>query len=247
MNRRTFVGMTIAGAASNVTPAWASNRRIKAVAFDGLALFDPRPIFSLAETLFPGRGAQLVSVWRSRQFEYTWLRTMTSSYVDFLKVTEDALVFAAAAEKLELSNEKRAQLLSGFLNMKSWPDVVPVLKNLKKQGLALAPLTNFSVPMLEAGIKNSGLEGVFDHLLSTDRVKVYKPDPRSYQMATDAFGLARDEIAFVAFGSWDAAGAKAYGFPTIWINRMAVPAEQLGVTPDATASTFEALPAFVGI
>lgn len=89
--------------------------------------------------------------------------------------------------------------------------------------------------------------GVFDHLLSTDRVQAYKPDPRSYQMGIDAFGLRREEIAFVAFGGWDAAGAKTFGFPTIWMNRLNVPTEHLGVLPDEIASNFEALPVFVGI
>lgn len=247
MNRRTFVGVAMASAAVNVLPAWAANKRIKAVAFDGLALFDPRPIFAMTEQLFPGKGAALMAAWRTRQFEYTWLRTLTGTYVDFLRVTEDALIFAAEAEKLELTEDKHQQLMAGFLNLKAWPDVVPVLKSLKEHGLGLAPLTNFTVPMLEAGIKNSDLVGVFDHLLSTDRVQAYKPDPRAYQMGLDAFKLQRDEMAFVAFGGWDANGAKTFGLPTIWINRMGTPVEQLGLAPDQIATSFEALPGFVGI
>lgn len=133
------------------------------------------------------------------------------------------------------------------MNMKAWPDVVPVLESLKKRGLGLAPLTDFSVPMLEAAIKHSDLGGVFDHLLSTDLVKAYKPDPRSYKMGIDAFGLRREEIAFVAFGGWDAAGAKPFGYPTIWMTRLNVPTEHLGVLPDEIASNFEALPRFVGL
>ncbi|WP_220444951.1 haloacid dehalogenase type II [Paraburkholderia sp. DHOC27] len=249
MNRRTFLTAAAAGAvvnAVNAVPAWAASHGIKAIGFDGLALFDPRPIFALAEQFFPGQGAALVATWRGRQFDYTWLRTMTGTYVDFIQVTGDALAFAADAEKLTVTPEQRQQLLAGFMNMKAWPDVVPVLKTLKKRGLGLAPLTDFSVPMLEAAIRNSQLEGVFDHLLSTDLVRAYKPDPRSYQMGVDAFGLQREEIAFVAFGGWDAAGAKTFGYPTIWMNRLNVPTEHLGVLPDAIAANFEALPGFVG-
>ena len=245
MNRRGFVGATMATSAVQIMPAWAAIRRIKAVAFDGLALFDPRPIFSMAENFFPGKGAALVASWRTHLFEYTWLRTLMGNYADFLRVAEDALIFAANSEKIMLASGRRRQLMAGFLELKTWPDVVPALKGLKSRGLGLAPLNDFTVPMLEAGIKNSDLSGVFDHLLSTDEVRVYKPDPRTYQMAVDAFKLQRDEIAFVAFAGWDAAGAKKFGFPTIWINRMGMPIEQLGQIPDKIASSFAALSGFV--
>ena len=246
MDRREFVAGGMAVAAAHTPPALSTTGEIKAIAFDGLALFDPRPIFALAEQLFPGKGAPLVATWRARQFEYTWLRTIVGSYVDFLQITDEALSFAVEAEKVSLTTEHRRQLLAGFMDMKAWPDVVPVLKALKKKGVGLAPLTNFTLSMLEVAIRNSDLGGVFDHLLSTDLVKAYKPDPRSYQMALDAFGLRREQIAFVAFGGWDAAGAKTFGYPTIWINRLNTPTERLGVLPDQIASNFEALPAFVG-
>ncbi|WP_205965208.1 haloacid dehalogenase type II [Paraburkholderia flava] len=246
MNRRHFMAATIAGAAVGAIPALAATNRIKAVAFDGLALFDPRPVFASAETLFPGNGRSLVATWRGRLFDYTWLRTLTGTYADFLQVADDALMFAVDAEKIAITDAQRHQLVAAFMNLKAWPDVPPVLKALKQRGLGLAPLNDFTVPMLEAAIANSGLTGVFDHLLSTDLVKAYKPDPRAYQMAVDAFGLQRDEIAFVAFAGWDAVGAKSFGYPTIWVNRMASPAERLGVLPDAVAQNFEAIPGFVG-
>lgn len=246
MNRRSFISAAAAGAATAILPAQAATQGIKAVAFDGLALFDPRPIFALAEQFFPGRGAALATAWRVRIFEYSWLRTLTRSYESFMRIADDALVFALAQEKLIATDAQRKQLVAGFLDMRAWPDVAPALRRLKAAGLRLAPLTHFSVPMLEKGIANSGLEGMFDHLLSADLVQAYKPDPRAYQMAVDRFGLAPHEIAFVAFGGWDAVGAKTFGFPTIWINRLNAPAEQLGLAPDAVAASFDALPAFVG-
>lgn len=247
MNRRTFISAAAAGATTAIFPAHAAKPGIKAVAFDGLALFDPRPIFALAEQFFPGRGNALANAWRVRIFEYSWLRTLTRSYETFMRIAEDALMFALAQEKLVATEPQRKQLVAGFMDLRTWPEVAPVLRRLKAAGLRLAPLTHFSVPMLEKGIVNSGLDGVFDHLLSADLVKAYKPDPRAYQMAVDRFGLSPSQIAFVAFGGWDAAGAKTFGFPTIWINRMNAPDEQLGIAPDAVASSFDALPAFVGI
>lgn len=248
MNRRLFIGALAASAAVGAVkalPAWAATHKIKSVAFDGIALFDPRPIFALTEQMFPDKGAALVATWRARQFDYTWLRTMIGSYVDFMQVTDEALTFAADAEKVSVTTQQRQQLLAGFMNMRAWPDVEPALRTLKQRGLGLAPLTDFSLPMLHAAIRNSELEGVFDHLLSTDLVKAYKPDPRSYQMGIDAFGLSREEIAFVAFGGWDAAGAKTFGYRTMWANRLNVPTERLGIVPDKIAPDFVGLPEFV--
>src|SRR4051812_38839081 len=85
MDRRTFVAAGMAAAATHTPPAVSVTSEIKAIAFDGLALFDPRPIFALAEQFFPGKSAPLVATWRGRQFEYTWLRTIVGSYVDFLQ------------------------------------------------------------------------------------------------------------------------------------------------------------------
>jgi len=99
--------------------------------------------------------------------------------------------------------------------------------------------------MLEVGIENAGLEGVFEHVLSTDQIRAYKPDPRAYQMAIDAFKLKRKEILFAAFAGWDAAGAKWFGYPTFWVNRLNLPGEELGVTPDATGQDLTDLVSFV--
>jgi 2-haloacid dehalogenase len=187
----------------------------------------------------------LSNAWRTRQFEYTWLRTLTGSYVDFWHVTEDALVFSAKLLKLELAVEKREQLLHAFLTIKAWPDALQALKSLKASGIRMAFLSNFTPAMLDAAVQNSGLQGIFEPHLSTDRVRAYKPDPRAYQMGVDAFGLKREEIAFAAFGGWDAAGAKAFGYRTFWVNRMNLPIEELGFAPDAIGATLQDLAKFV--
>ena len=208
--------------------------RIKAVAFDGFPILDPRPVFALVEQLYPEKAVELSSLWRTRQFEYTWLRTMSRRYADFWQVTDDALVFAAKSLKLELTPEKHARLMDAYLKLRCWPDVPDALILLKNAGIRLAFLSNLTAKMLEAGIHNSQLDGLFDHVLSTDRVKVYKPDPRAYQIGVDVLGLKPDQILFAAFAGWDAAGAKSFGYPTFWVNRQNAPAEELGVAPDAT-------------
>jgi 2-haloacid dehalogenase len=154
-------------------------------------------------------------------------------YADFWTVTSEALVFAARLAKLDLSKEKRDQLMNGFLDMKAYPDVQPAIQALSAAGIRLGFLSNLTEAMMEANIKSAGLEGRFEQLLSTDRVQAYKPDPRAYQMGIDAFRLPKQEILFAAFGGWDAAGAKSFGYETYWANRLNLPVEELGVEPDA--------------
>jgi len=134
--------------------------------------------------------------------------------------------------------------MNGYLSLKTWPDVPQALRSLKAAGIRLGFLSNFSRRMLEAGIRNSGLEGRFEHLLSTDEVRQFKPAPRAYQMAVDAFELKPEEILFAAFAGWDAAGAKWFGFPTVWVNRLNSPAEQLSVVPDVTCDDLAGLVTF---
>lgn len=249
MNRRNFVGAAAWSAAAAVarggTPA--KHRPIEAVAFDGFAIFDPRPIGALAEDVFPAQGASLMLAWRTRQFEYSWLRTLTRSYVDFWRVTSDALVFACDALQLDLTAAKRERLMNAWLDLGAWPDVLPVLRTVKAAGIRLALLTNFTAAMQDANLRNAGLDDFFEARLTTDSVGAFKPDPRSYQMGLDHFGLPRGAIAFVAFGGWDAVGAKRFGYPVYWCNRLSQPAEQLDVVADRVAGTLSELPAFIGI
>jgi len=250
LNRRESLTLAAAGAATTLVASSplaraAARPDIKAIAFDGFTTFDPRPIAALAEQLFPSKGAELTNAWRTRQFEYTWLRTLMGRYVNFWQVTEEALVFAAHMLKLDLTAEKRSQLMQAWLQIKAWPDALPALKSLKDASIRLAFLSNLTAPMLDAAVGNSGLEGIFEPHLSTDRVRAFKPDPRAYQMGIDAFGLRREEIAFAAFGGWDAAGAKAFGYPTFWVNRVNAPVEELGVAPDGIGANLHDLAHFV--
>ena len=250
LNRRKFlnnVGGTVAiGMLMNsVAVAGSTPARIKAVAFDAFPIFDPRPIFTLSEKLFGHDAAALNNAWRTRQFEYSWLRSLSHRYADFWTVTEDALVFAAKLTNIELSPENRAQLMQSYLELKPWPDVPSVLKRLRESGIRLAFLSNFTPRMLESNIRSSGLEGMFEQVLSTDRASTYKPDPKAYQLAVDTLKLKREEIAFAAFAGWDAAGAKSFGYPTFWNNRLRQPLEELGVKPDAIGETLADLVSFV--
>ena len=249
--RRKFMTLATAGAAAATAIASgdqvraAGGAKIRAIAFDGFPIIDPRPVFAKVEEIFPGRGQELSNAWRIRQFDYTWLRTMGGHYVDFWQVTEASLVFAAKMQKIDLSAGQRDQLMQSYLGLKAWPDVAPALAQLKAAGIRMAFLSNFTDAMLDAAVGNSGLKGFFESHLSTDKVSAFKPDPRAYQMGVDAFGFRKEEIAFAAFAGWDAAGAKWFGYPTFWVNRLNLPVEELGVAPDGVGSGLGDLVKFV--
>ncbi|HEV8392400.1 MAG TPA: haloacid dehalogenase type II [Dongiaceae bacterium] len=250
--RRDFISLAATGVATAaLTSSRAGGARasagIKAIAFDGFTIIDARPVAARAEELFPGQGKALVQAWRAQQFSYAWLRTMGDRYRDFWRVTEDALDAAARAQGLALDAERRARLMRSYLELKAWPDAVPVLRHLTDAGIKLVFLSNFTAAMLDAAVKNSGLDGVFEDHLSTDLVQAYKPDPRAYAMAPRSFGLTREEIAFVAFAGWDVAGAKWFGYPTYWANRAGAPRDTLGATADAEGTDLSGLEAFVGL
>lgn len=250
LNRRQLLKLMAGGAVAStlgmsVLSQAASKHSIKAIAFDAFPIFDPRPIFALVETLFPGKGKELSSAWRIRQFEYQWLRALSGQYVDFWQATEDGLLFAAKQLNLEMSDGKREQLMNAYLNLKSWPDVVPALKSLRDANIRLAFLSNMTPKMLSTNMHNSGLDEFFEHIISTDSAKTYKPDPRAYQLGVDTLKLKREEIAFAAFAGWDVAGAKWFGYPTFWVNRIGLPNEELGVMPDGTGKSLVQLVDFV--
>jgi 2-haloacid dehalogenase len=249
MDRRTFLRLSTAGMLAGALPdaaALAAPRpRFRAIAFDGFPIFDPRPVAALAESLFPGHGTAIINAWRTRQFEYQWLRALSRRYADFLQVTDDSLVFAFNQLQLHLAEDERRQLLSAFSNLPVWPDVPDAIRALHAAGIRMALLSNMTPAMLNDGLGRAGLATNFEAVLSTDPIRSYKPDPKAYQLALDSFRLTRDEILFVAFAGWDAAGAKWFGYPTFWVNRLGAPTEELGVAPDASGADLTALVQFV--
>lgn len=246
LRRNLLVGAAALASVRSIGAGRAQTRpSFKAIAFDGFPIIDPRPVAARAEEVFPGRGAALMHAWRTRQFEYTWLRTLSRRYADFWQVTQQALVVSAKATGLDLDDARRDHLMQTFLELRAWPDVEAALRELKARGVRMAFLANPTEQMLQAPIRNSGLDGLLEPPLSVDRVEAYKPDPRAYQMGLDGFGLRREEIVFAASASWDAAGAKAFGYASFWVNREKLPVESLGVEPDGIGTGMADLVKFV--
>ena len=245
MTRRLLAAALLALLLVHPASAAAGKPRFKAVAFDYFVIFDPNSIVPAIEDAFPGRGTEFVNLWRTRQFEYAWLRSITGRYVDFWQVTDEALVYTAQALKLDLTPARKARLLDAYLHLKPWPDAEPSLRKLKAAGVRIVTIANFSPTMLRSNADGAHLTELFDELLSTDVNHTYKPDPRAYALGVEHLQLEKEDIVFAAFGGWDAAGAKSFGYPTFWVNRFGLPVEQLGVTPDGTSNGFAGLVSFV--
>jgi len=247
MKRRQIIAgaAAFAGASLLRTTNAKAATGYRAVAFDGLALFDTRPIGALVSELVPEKGVELANLWRVKQFDYQWLSALSGHYRDFEQATAGALAFAARSLKIDLAPRDRERLLHAWLELKPWPDVPAALQSLKRLGLRLAPLANFTPAILERAVANPGLDGVFEQVISTDRRRTFKPDPRAYQLGVDVFGIGRDQIVFVASAGWDVAGARWFGYPTFWVNRNGAPAEELGVEGFAVGRDMKELVEFV--
>jgi 2-haloacid dehalogenase len=245
VDRRQFLTLATASTLLQPPSGRAAARAIyKAIAFDGLAIFDPRPVALLAEKLFPGNGQPLMNAWRARQFDYQWLRALSARYANFLQATEESLAFAARQVKVTLTADQRQQLMSGWANLEVWPDVAETVSALRKAGMRLTILSNMTAPVLTAGLERASLRHAFESVVSTDQIQSYKPDPRTYQLAVNTLQLRREEILFVAFAGWDVAGAKWFGYPTFWVNRLGSPMEELGVEADASGPDLNAVVRF---
>jgi len=190
-----------------------------------------------------GDGHELVSeIWRQKQLEYTWTRTLMGRYVDFWELTQQALDFAFA--KIPTANPKaREKLLEAYWQLDCFEEVPIVLKQLKDAGKRVGILSNGSSGMLNAAVKSAGLSDIVDDIISVDRINQFKAVPAVYQMVLDDYGMTAPQISFQSSNRWDIAGANAFGFRTVWINRGGQPDEYTDLLPDAQLQNLSPLPA----
>jgi len=213
---------------------------LKAVVYDAYGtLYDVHSVIQRCESVFPGKGAQLSQLWRAKQLEYTWQRSLMGRYAPFSTVTREALEYSCQALGLQGADESLQALMREYLALACFPDVRPALEKLG--GMRQAILSNGSPDMLAPLVANSGLR--LDAVLSVDAVKVFKPSPAVYELVPQAFGMKPDEVAFVSSNCWDAIGARAFGFVAYWINRTGAPVDRLGVEPAAILRSLGDLPA----
>ncbi|MBT4491480.1 MAG: haloacid dehalogenase type II [Rhodospirillaceae bacterium] len=188
----------------------------------------------------------LAELWRGRQLQYTWLRSLMKNYADFWQVTGDALDFAMDALDLE-DSALRERLMELYLQLDAYPEVASVLKQLRDSGMKTAILSNGSPKMLAAAVANAGIGDYLDAVISADQIKVYKTAPAVYQLAVDQLGVAPSGICFQSSNAWDAHAASNFGFRVAWVNRFGQARERLPGNPDVMLDSLEGLPALVGL
>ena len=198
----------------------------EAFVFDAYGtLYDVHSVAQRCESCFPGKGAQLSTLWRTKQLEYTWQRSLMQRYVPFSTVTREALAYACEALKLELSVAQMEALMAEYTRLSMYPEVAGTIARLNSKK---AILSNGSPDILLPLVNDSGLQ--LDAVISVDELKVYKPAPQVYELAVKELGTRN--IGFVSSNCWDAIGAKSFGFTVYWINRIGAPVDRMGFKPD---------------
>jgi 2-haloacid dehalogenase len=217
-------------------------QNVLALVFDAYGtLFDVHaPVRNEREALGE-RADGFSSLWRSKQLEYTWLRSLMGRHADFWQVTREALEYAMAAYALENAG-LRERLLGGYLELETYPEVRGVLAAVKNAGKRTAILSNGSPEMLRSAVAASEIGTFLDFVLSVEEVQVFKPDPRVYRLASEKLGVEPSSVAFLSSNAWDVAGASTFGFRTIWVNRFDQERERLPGRPDFEMKTLESLP-----
>jgi 2-haloacid dehalogenase len=218
---------------------------IRACIFDAYGtLFDFSSAVKRCCILPDDKRERLTSLWRKKQVQYTWLRTIQGRYTDFWSVTEDALDFAL--DSLDLADQTlRKLLMNSYLSLEPFPEVAEVLVSLRRAGFVTAILSNGSPHMLDSIVCAAGLTGLFDSVLSADAVKLYKTHPRVYQYALDSLGVRAEEVSFQSSNAWDAHGASDFGMQVVWCNRYGQRAERLPGSPQHEIRTLSELPALL--
>jgi 2-haloacid dehalogenase len=185
--------------------------------------------------------ATLSAMWRQKQLEYTWLRSLMGRYEDFWSVTGAALRYALRRLGLTATEAQIARLMDAYLTLAPFPEVASALGRLA--GRPRAILSNGSPRMLDAAVASSGLGTALEHVISVDALKTYKPSPQVYALGPKVVGIPAAELLFVSSNAWDVAGAKAFGYQVAWCNRTGAPPEELGVDADHVVSRLDQLPA----
>ena len=222
---------------------------LSAFVFDAYGtLFDVHSIAALAEELAPRHGADLSRIWRAKQLEYSWLQSLMATPAhpreDFSAITAHALDYAIAALALPLDAAARRRLLDAYMHLSPYPDALATLRALAPRPRVI--LSNGTRAMLAPLVEKSGIGALLDDVLSVDDAGIFKPSPAVYRLATARLALPPQRVGFVSANGWDAAGAKAFGFTTFWINRDEMPTERHAPAPDFAVGSLAAIVALAG-
>ena len=190
----------------------------KAIVFDAFGtLFDVNSAAEKSKNKIGNKWENFANFWRTTQLEYTWLRSLMKKHKNFWKITEDSL--DKSMETFQIDKSLRNDLLSLYKELSPYPECKNVLENLKKKSFKLAILSNGTPELLNHLVKSSDLENLFDDIFSVEEVKIYKPDPKVYDIPVNKYKVSKGEITFLSANTWDVSGAGNYGYNSIWVNR----------------------------
>jgi 2-haloacid dehalogenase len=209
-------------------------------------LFDFNSAVARHRAVIGSKADALADMWRAKQIQYTWLRNSMGAYDKFWQVTGEALDHCLAAHGIA-SAAIRDKLMSAYLSLDPFPEVLAMLDALKRAGKRLAILSNGNPEMLDPMVAASGLAGRFEAVLSVDAAKVFKPDPRVYRLVEARCGVTPDKVCFLSSNCWDAHGAAHFGFATVWVSRAAAPDDNLPGKTVATVKDLSQLPSLLGV
>jgi 2-haloacid dehalogenase len=219
---------------------------LRAAVFDAYGtLFDVASASERARGTLGERWQPLAELWRAKQLQYTWLRSLMGRHADFWHVTGDALDFALASLGID-DPPLRARLMELYERLDAYADAKPALEKLRAAGLKIAILSNGSPRMLDTAARSAGLGPLLDAILSIEEVGIYKPSPAVYRLAVDRLRAWPNEVLFVSSNGWDACGAKVAGFRVAWCNRTGQPPERVPERPDVEVRSLGELPGLVG-
>ncbi|HEX4050178.1 MAG TPA: haloacid dehalogenase type II [Steroidobacteraceae bacterium] len=218
---------------------------IRACVFDAYGtLFDLASATARCPDIPDEKRGALTTLWRDKQLQYTWLRTLQGRYADFWRVTGDALEFALDSLDL-LDAALHARLMDLYLTLCAFPEVPEVLRLLRQRGFITAILSNGSPAMLDAAIRNASIQGLLDVVLSADSVQHFKTHPRVYEYALQRLALPAEQVCFQSSNAWDAFAASAFGMRVVWCNRYGQKRERLPGRPDHEVRSLAELPALL--
>ena len=221
---------------------------IDACVFDAYGtLFDVAAAAAHCRDDLGDKADQLSAIWRTKQLEYTWLRSLMGEYVDFWQVTSDGLDYALETLGLDGDPARREKLQSLYMKLDCYAEVPDMLKALNGGGLKCAILSNGSPKMLESAVSNAGIADLLVDNYSVDSLKIYKPTPKVYQMAVDGLNVPKERICFMSSNAWDASAAANFGFRVVWVNRFGQKAERLPGKLEREIKTLADLPALLGL
>lgn len=241
---------------------------IKAVVFDAYGtLYDVQSVAAITEETFPGYGEIITQIWRIKQLEYSWMRSLMRCYQDFSVITRESLTYTLRCLGLTYDEAVFDRIMDKYVHLDLYPDANDALAALK--GRKLAILSNGSSDMLDALVENTGLHTVLDAAISIDSRRIFKPSPAAYTLIEERLGVAPSDVLFVSSNPWDACGAKSFGLRVAWIERVTPAAmalecvkndvvtpltmfkalrmqmDELGVEPDHRIRTLSDLPKLV--